>query len=128
MNSDKRVEINKIYDRIHSCGKCIESKSAIIKSDPHKVRRVFFPNSIESKIIIVLQSLAQNQVRLSGIQFHDLNGEIGKGGQYLEKYLNIIGYSINPNSPIYHYIYTTDIIQCFPGKKLSGNGDNPPQD
>jgi len=75
---------------------------------------------------MIAQSLAESQVRLSGVPFHNVEGDISRGGKFMEKYLNIVGYTIRPENKQEKLIYSTDIVQCFPGRKISGSGDNVP--
>ena len=87
---------------------------------------MFFPRIVESKLFMVAQSLAEGQVRLSGVPFHDIHGNISTGGRFLERYLNFVGYTIVPDNLDFSLIYSTDIVQCYPGKKIVGTGDNIP--
>ena len=75
---------------------------------------------------MVAQSLAESQVRLSGVPFHDIHGNISSGGRFLERFLNVVGYTIVPDNIDFKLIYSTDIVQCYPGKKVIGTGDNIP--
>ena len=87
---------------------------------------MFFPRIVESKLFMVAQSLAEGQVRLSGVPFHDIHGNISAGGRFLERFLNLVGYTIVPDKVDFNLIYSTDIVQCYPGKKVIGTGDNIP--
>jgi uracil-DNA glycosylase family 4 len=77
-------------------------------------------------------------VRSSGIPFHYLpkSGnppvnipQLSKpSGEFLEKYLQGVGYTLSPYSrPEYRLTYTTDIVKCYLGRKPDGNGDNQPR-
>lgn len=50
---------------------------------------------------------------------------MSSGGVFLEKYLTQIDYSLDPKNESKKLVYTTDIVQCFPGKNIKG-GDNKP--
>ena len=123
---DKSQEIQLIYEGVHACTVCHSNPRGTIKPDTQKVARRFFKQILDSKIFIIAQSLAETQVRLSGVPFHDSQGILSNGGRYLEKYLNQVGYTIIPSNDGLTLVYSTDIVQCFPGKKKVGTGDNIP--
>ena len=123
---DKSQEIQLIYEGVHDCAVCHSNPSGTIKPDTQKVVRKFFKQILGSKIFIVAQSLAETQVRLSGVPFHNPQGILSKGGRYLEKYFNQASYTIIPSNDERTLVYSTDIVQCFPGKKKVGTGDNVP--
>ena len=119
--------LNSLYTQIYNCRKCFEIRNGNIRYDPERVPRKVFPQSLDSNLFIVGQSLAANQVRVSGVPYHDRNGNIGKGGSFLEKYLKKIDHTLSPNRSAYKFVYTSDMVQCFPGKKQKGGGDNTPK-
>jgi uracil-DNA glycosylase family 4 len=123
---DKSQEISRIYEGVHACTLCHNNPRGTIKPDIAKVPRKFFKQILNAKIFMVAQSLAETQVRLSGVPFHDSQGIISNGGRYLEKYLNLVGYTIVPGNDEHTLIYSTDMVQCFPGKRGVGRGDNIP--
>ncbi|MBC8394452.1 MAG: hypothetical protein H8E17_18030 [Deltaproteobacteria bacterium] len=125
MNS-RLSELKLLHKGIYCCTKCHGFKDGFIYYDPEKVRRKTFSSSLQSEIFIVAQSLAKDQVRLSGVPFHDPSLRLSKGGKYLEKYFNLLGYTLNPWESAKKYVYTTDLVQCFPGRKRNGKGDNIP--
>ena len=118
--------IQQIYKGVHACTLCHSNVNGTIKPDTDKVQRKFFPRIIDSKLFMVAQSLAKSQVRLSGVPFHDIHGNISTGGRFLERFLNLVGYTIVPDRVDFNLIYSTDIVQCYPGKKIVGTGDNIP--
>jgi uracil-DNA glycosylase family 4 len=118
--------LESIYRQIHACRKCHETSEANIKPDCEKVQKKVFEQYLNSNLFIIGQSLASNQVRLSGIPFHNPQGIMSPGGKFLERYLNKIGYTISPSNPNYQLVYVSDIIQCYPGKKPARRGDNTP--
>lgn len=126
MDRAKHKKVSDLHNRVFLCKKCIENGSSIIFEDKEKVRRLINPRSLDSEIMIILQAPAADQVRLSGVFFHNKNGIIGVGGSYINKYLNQIGYTIDPLQNQYRLVYTTDAIHCFPGKSKKGNGDISP--
>jgi uracil-DNA glycosylase family 4 len=116
------------YKQVHSCNKCHHIPNGNIRFDPEKVERKIQPSIVDSRIFIVGQSLAETQVRVSGVPYHDRLGEMSKGGKFLEKYLNTIGYTLSPTLQSHKLVYTTDLVQCYPGKNSNGTGDNIPTD
>lgn len=95
MNS-KLSELEHIHKGIHCCTKCHGFKDGFIHYDPEKVQRKSFEHSLQSEIFIVAQSLAKDQVRLSGIPYHNPNLFLSNGGRYLNRYFNSVGYSLVP--------------------------------
>jgi uracil-DNA glycosylase family 4 len=129
--SQKVEQLKKIYQEIHRCSKCRNFQKGSIGDDPEKVQRKTIERSIDSEIFVVGQSLAEDQVRLSGVPYHyknDKNGKLSRGGKFLEDYFNTdsIGYTLEPDKPNRKYVYTTDLVQCFPGKRADGRGHNKP--
>ena len=118
--------IKTIYLGVHSCTLCHGNPNGTIKPDSEKIPRKFFSRIVDSKLFMVAQSLAETQVRVSGVPFHDIHGNISNGGRFLEKFLNVVGYTISPDKLEFSLIYSTDIVQCYPGKNLVGTGDNLP--
>jgi uracil-DNA glycosylase family 4 len=123
---NKILELESIYKQIHCCSRCVGIEGGSIKFDEKKVQKQVFRQYLTSEVFMVGQSLASNQVRISGIPFHNLQNEISRGGKFLEKSLNRIGYTLSPQESNYRLAYMSDIVQCYPGKKENGTGDNIP--
>lgn len=126
MISQKVRQLREIHSAIHHCSKCHNFQKGFIRYDPEKVLRKTIERSTESEIFVVAQSLAKNQVRLSGVPFHDTCRQLSTGGKFLETHFNTIGYTIKPTELSRKYVYTTDLVKCYPGKRVNGNGDNIP--
>jgi len=125
MNS--RIQrLRQVYVAVHKCKRCHAYAGGHIQPDPEKVQRKIFEGSVDSKIVLVGQSLAKGQVRLSGVPFHDTHMNLSRGGSYLERYFSTIGYTLKPDKLDRKLVYTTDMVQCFPGRKATGTGDNIP--
>ena len=120
------VRIQEMFRKIHECSLCHSNPNGTIKPDPEKIVRKFYPQLLKSDVFMIAQSLAADQVRLSGIPFHNTEGVLSAGGKFLEQYLNLIGYTISPSNLDHKLIYSTDIVQCYPGKRVVGTGDNIP--
>jgi uracil-DNA glycosylase family 4 len=125
MNS-KLSELKQIHKGVYSCSRCHKFENGTVRYDPKKIPRKTFSKFLHSEIFIVAQSLAKNHVRLSGVPFHDSNCRLSKGGKYLEKHFNTLGYTLVPWTRTKKYVYTTDLVQCFPGRNRNGKGDNIP--
>ena len=123
---NRTQEIKLIYQRVHACTTCHSNPKGTVKPDAQKVVRRFFEQILDSKIFMIGQSLAKTQVRLSGMPFHNSAGILSNGGRYLEKYLNQVGYTIAPTNDKLTLVYSPDMVQCFPGRKEDGGGDNIP--
>lgn len=99
-----------------------------ITDDKDKVIRSVVSSAINSKVVLVGQALGASTQRLSGLPYTKTNLGLSNSGRNLEKFLNLFGYTINSmNTSLgYQYAYSSDIVQCYPGRKESGKGDREP--
>lgn len=125
-------ELVKLYKKISTCHLCP-------KMDRQKAIRNIFSVTSESKVFILSQALAENQLRLSGVNFFQISGKIGNTGRQLEIFLNLLNLSVYPPNEIklsngvvipkrdsgFQSVYNTEITQCYPGKGLK-KGDRLP--
>jgi uracil-DNA glycosylase family 4 len=128
--NSKFEKLRQLHFDVQKCAKCHEMPNGTITPDPKKVERKSFKESLDSKIFIVGQSLASDQVRLTGVPFHkeqDGKMNLSRGGKFLEQFLNEIQYTLVLSDKDKKYVYTTDLVKCFPGKKAKGNGDRIPK-
>lgn len=102
---NKREQILSLYDDIYNLNVC--------GKDPQKVRRDISKTNLNSKIMIIAEAMAPEQVRLSGINYFFKDGTIGSTGKSLEKFLNLFNHSVYPDNP--NCIYHTEIVHSFPG-------------
>lgn len=120
-----------LYQRIQGCHDCPNMC-------PVKAVRNEKAVSKHTDIFIVSQALAKSTLRLSGVNFFDQNGVLGRTGMNLEKLFNPIGYTVYPAQDIklgsgaiipgatkYIPVYNTELAQCFPGRNRSGNDRAP---
>lgn len=71
------------------------------------------------------QAPSEEGVRKSGIHWIGEDGRLRRpGGTFLDKYLRMIGYSVNPGDPEYQRPYTTNVLHCWTGRK--GKRDRKP--
>jgi uracil-DNA glycosylase len=90
---DKVSLLNRLYQEIHSCRDCPDVEESISP-------RIVDNNAIESKIVLMAQAPARCGVRISGKHWVEEDESLTKGGKFLEKYLNIIGYSVDGKTPL----------------------------
>lgn len=57
-------------------------------------------------------------MRKSGVHWIDENGNVkSPGGTFLDKFLQKIGYSLDPKKAFYLRPYTTNVLHCWTGRK-----------
>jgi len=127
-------ELEKLYFDVYNCHLCP-------KVDREKSLRLIQAVNPESDVFIISQALAANQLRKSGVNFFQTDGNLGSTGTSLEKFLNKFQRSAYPPqevrlpsnvvipkcNPKYVPIYNTEIAQCYPGGKKVGTGDRSPE-
>jgi uracil-DNA glycosylase len=105
---NKENKIKSIFDEIYNlniCGK-----------DPLKVHRDISKMNINSKVMVIAEAMAPEQVRLSGVNYFFKDGTIGNTGKSLEKFLNKFEYTVYPDRP--NCVYHTEIVHGFPGYEI----------
>ena len=126
-------ELHKLYEDIQACHICPGM-------DKEKAMRLVEAIDLASDVFIVSQALAANQLRKSGINFFQGNGQLGNTGEALEKFLNRFNRTVYPYQEVkiltsitipkckagYVPVYNTEIAQCYPGKKPGSRGDRTP--
>ncbi len=118
--------LNELYHKIQTCHICSQM-------DPTKSLRLLEAVSTNSDVFIISQSLAEGQLRRSGVNFFTENGVLGNTGKNLEKFLNKFNRTVFPHRDIllqngslvkhnnYISVYNTEIAQCYPGKGIKGD-------
>lgn len=125
-------QLHQLYSRIADCHICPSM-------DPKKVFRI--PEGVDPgmDIFIISQALAETQLRLSGVNFFKLKGDLGSTGKNLERFLNLFGRTVYPPTEIrlsseslvpqckksYYSVYNTELTQCFPGKEANERDREP---
>jgi len=131
MNSDK--DLSYLYKEIHQCHICPNM-------DCEKALRKIEAVDMKTDVFIVSQSLAENQLRRTGVNFFADDGSLGSTGVNLEKFLNLFERTVYPPEDIvmesgarierrntsHISVYNSEIAQCFPGKRKDGKGDRKP--
>ena len=106
-----KKSIQNLYSEIQKCTLC---NSTISKKVIRKIDSV----NLKSDVFVIAEAMAPNQVRVSGINYFDVNGTLGNTGKFFEKFLNKFEHSVHPgNNCIYH----TEIVHCFPGYEIKSN-------
>lgn len=104
--TDKLSALKALYTEIQACEKCSGVQCG-------KVMRVLEKVNINSKVMIISEAMAPSQVRLSWVNFFDVNGNIWNTGKMLERFLRQLWLSVYPEDP--NCVYNTEIVHCFPG-------------
>ena len=126
-------ELRKLYEDIEACHICPGM-------DKEKALRLIEAVNLASDVFIISQTLAANQLRRSGVNFLQVNGQLGNTGEALEKFLNQFNRTVYAEQEVkilssiiipkckagYVPVYNTEIAQCYPGKKLGSKGDRMP--
>ena len=121
-------DLKKLYSEICDCHICP-------KMDKKKALRNTSAVSDKTSVFIISQALAENQLRMSGVNFFGADGTLGNTGRQLEKFLNKINQTVFPANQITFNngstikknradttpVYNTEINQCFPGKAKTGD-------
>jgi len=116
---DYRItNFNKLYSDINACSKCVKAPGCNIVQDSARVRRITDKRALNSKIFLIGEALGEHTQRKSGRPYTFPNGALSPSGRNLDRFLRCFGYtmdSTNPNG--YQYAYSSDIVQCYPGKR-----------
>lgn len=91
------------------------------------VRRKVEAVHLNARLLIVGEAHARDQVRLTGINWFDKQGRLGKAGKNLDVILRCLRYTVHPPTSIdlscgsvqpkesgLTTVYTTDILPCYP--------------
>jgi uracil-DNA glycosylase len=81
----------------------------------------------DSRLFIVGEAHAEDQVRLTGVNWFNAQGTLGAAGKYLDTILRCLGYTVHPPTSVclshgsvwpkedeLTTVYTTDIFPCYP--------------
>lgn len=117
-----------VHRHIAACTLCRD------QLDPEKAPRREESVAAQTRIFIVGQALARDTQRITGVPYFYPDGRLGSSGRSLEEFLRIVGATlyppvavevesgtIPPAEPGYSPVYSSDIVQCFPGRKGAGD-------
>jgi uracil-DNA glycosylase len=118
-----QFSLEQLYLHIQTCHLCPEMDRE------KKLRRIDAVNA-RSDVFIISESLAERQLRKSGVNFFQADGELGDTGRNLEKFLRKFKRTVYPPSEVslpsgvvipkaddgFVPVYNTESAQCFPGK------------
>ena len=128
------IHLDRLYHEISNCHVCPEMNM-------EKALRLREAVNPLSDVFIIGQSLAEGQVRITGLPFFEKKGDavaLGATGKRLEGFLNEFGRTLYPHKEVTVFnvtlpsksdrrsVYSTDIVQCYPGKKGQGQGNRQP--
>jgi uracil-DNA glycosylase family 4 len=93
--------------------------------DHERVERKVVEAAVTSEVFVIGQALGPQTQRRSGVPYTYPSGVLSRTGQVLDGLLEAIGYTIDPRSTR-RYVYSSDIVQRYPGPMAGGGGDRPP--
>jgi uracil-DNA glycosylase len=113
------VRLAELYDEIWDW--------ASTKYDRHLVKRKVEAVDPTSRLFIVGEAHAEDQVRLTGINWFDAWGTLGRSGENLDAILRCLRYTVyppqlvrlprgqvQPKDSALTTVYTTDVFPCYP--------------
>jgi uracil-DNA glycosylase family 4 len=116
-----RLQLSQLFKGIHGCRLC----QTVV---PSEVPRSICPNW-STNLVLMAQAPSEHGVRVSGVHWVDHHGKLRPpGGTYLDGFLRRIGYSIDPNEDRLPRPYTTNVLQCWPGKGTKRDRTPSPQE
>lgn len=116
-------------ERLHALAELYEEMAvwARTRYDPGVAQRKIDAVDSKSKLFIVGEAYARNQVRITGVSWFNDQGKLGPSGKNLDKILRCVGYTLYPQRTIQltrgsvpsrshklTTVYTTDIVPCYP--------------
>lgn len=113
-------ELEDLYSEIYHCTACIGVPVCRIQKDPQRVRRQIVPRAMRSEVFLVGQGLGGRTQRRSGLPYCFPDGSLSPTGRRLDDFLERVGYSIDPSSPL-RYAYSSDLLQHYPGRSAGGD-------
>ena len=131
---DKRLSyLIKIYEKMSQCRVCKDMKQLTCSKNIEAI-------NTHSDVVIISQALASSQAILSGVSFFNEYGKLGSTGKNLEKFLNMFnrtvyppktillknGYYIDKHKDHLSSVYSTEIVNCYPGKDRYKRNDRVP--
>lgn len=124
----KLDELQKLYKEIHKCTNCHNFRDCEIQYDPMRKERLAIEDTLSSRIFLVGQALGRKTQRQSGIPYREPDfEELSAAGKKLEKHLRPLGYCLpHWGSDIDQMVYSSDIVQCWPGLQRFGDRDRSP--
>jgi len=115
LQNDKQTQLRDLFHRVWQCRQC----SQVV---PSLVARI--PAGYDSRLALMAQAPGESGVRKTGLQWRGPDGRLRRGGFFLEKYLRMVGYSVDPDSQGLPRPYTTNVVHCWPGS--AGKRDRAP--
>lgn len=111
-------ELRDLYQKIHKCRKC----DRVL---PSLCSRKVIHKTYNAQLALMAQAPSEGGVRRSGVHWIGKDGKLRRpGGNFLDKFLQTFGYSINPANRHYARPYTTNVLHCWTGR--TGKRDRSP--
>jgi uracil-DNA glycosylase len=113
-SGDTRARLASLYAEMHAWAR---------RRDPDVVPRRADTVDAESRLFIVGEAPAADQVRLSGVNWHSCDGRIGPAASRFEPVMAAVGYTVACSGPgdgtprVQRTAYTTDVYPCYPGHR-----------
>lgn len=79
--------------------------------------------ALDSRLVLVGQSLAKGMQRLSGYPYVKPGGSLSTGGRVLDRFVKKFEYTIDPAVTNRQYAHHMDLVMRFPGRRGEGFGD-----
>lgn len=117
----KREELEELYQKIHTCSLTRQCRGI----EPNLRARKFDPQACDAELALMAQAPSERGVRKSGVHWVSEGGTLlSHGGAFLDPYLKIVGYSVDPADEQRPRPYTTNVLHCWTGP--SGKRDRTP--
>jgi uracil-DNA glycosylase len=111
-------ELSNIYQEIFLCRQC----EGVVES---LIPRKLILKAYNANVALMGQAPSERGVRMSGIHWVGTDGKLRRpGGTFLDKYLQSVGYSVDPEKKDLLRPYTTNVLHCWTGR--SGARDRSP--
>jgi uracil-DNA glycosylase len=123
--AQSNVALRRLYREIHNCEKCILDPRCEMTADQDRMPRTLVSRAAVSPVFVIGQALGPNTQRLSGVPYTYPNRELSATGRVLDDLLRAIGHTIDARSD-QPYVYSSDIVQRYPGAAARGDGDRTP--
>lgn len=119
-----RSQLDNLHESIRNCRICVGASDCAMTDDSKRVLRASEP-AAPGCVFVVAQALASRTQRLSGRPYRFVSGELSETGKRLESFLNQFGCTLG-SVPGLRQVYSTDVVQCYPGRANNGKGDRKP--
>lgn len=117
--------LRRLYREIHECERCLADPGCLMVPDDQRVVRRLVARSAASPLFVVGQALGPDTQRRSGLPYIYPDGRLSPTGRVLDEFLRHMGFTIDPSGTL-PYVYSSDIVQRYPGPSPGTGGDRRP--